>query len=580
MKANLLLIFTVFHIGFGLLGQNASIDDVNLQKYWYYRWRLTNDFVKVGEGRGHSLPIQSRQGYPGIPDVEAADATIYQGFYLGVLATEFKLLSINNRHADLEYTKTELYYAIKAFERLDYYGEAYLGFTPKIDGYFQRDDFDCDFWNPNVNPDNYEHFNQFRHIPKDFIPVYKVFTSDDCPTGKPIPDKSNPKTTPSMSQDQVIFLLMGFSLIDKCVEGEHTVRLHNGQVVLYNFREQAKRHLTNMINYCRHKYPEKPEKVSWRIHRPDGKKVHPGQNVFMFKYPMSVIGANSYTPLAENNQVFKKARGNAHWQLTRIWIPYKNVNGHMITILAAVSGKWGKNEERTIRSIQHAWRKRNWEHFYVPLLAVLHDVNIENLGLEEGIARDIAMAPAVGPYNFTRDEIAQFADSIRIPQYTVGWTRHLKYSSRVADQMNGDLDNYMRRGFYSGLDFMLLFNLYYLTTSKALPLYQNLIHRHVRAADSPISPRNERMLGAFSTLTISDIKILDSLSHIRAGDDFQVVQSGLGKSSPALLMRIEPFNPWDPENFEKNYYGWQETFPKKQHVPAKQKNAELNRSKQ
>lgn len=28
-----------------------------LQKYWYYRWRLRNDFVYIGENQGESLPF-------------------------------------------------------------------------------------------------------------------------------------------------------------------------------------------------------------------------------------------------------------------------------------------------------------------------------------------------------------------------------------------------------------------------------------------------------------------------------------------------------------------------------------------
>ena len=32
----------------------------NLQKYWYYRFRLKNDFVYVGEGQGMSIPAPPR----------------------------------------------------------------------------------------------------------------------------------------------------------------------------------------------------------------------------------------------------------------------------------------------------------------------------------------------------------------------------------------------------------------------------------------------------------------------------------------------------------------------------------------
>lgn len=565
-------ILVVFFVS-PIFGQQADQADVNLQKYWYYRMRLTNDFLKVGSGRGHSIPLQSRQGYTGIPDIEAADATIYHGFYLGVLATEFKLLAHNKRFVDLETTKTELYYAIKAFERLDNYGEEYLGLPGKIDGYFQRDDFPCDFVDPNTNGDNYTHFNQGRHLPPATVPVFKVFTSDDCPDGKPLDDKSVPKKTPSMSQDQVIWLLMGFMLVEKCVDGLHTVRLHSGEVIRYNFREQAMRHATNMINYCKFKYPDKPHKERWRLFRPDGKKVFPGQNVYMFKYPMSVIGERMHTSIAENNQTFERKPGKTQWKLTRIWIPYKNVNGQMITVLGALSGKWGKDEARTMRAIQKTWKNRNWEHFYLPLMSVLHNIDISHLDLQR-VFDDLSLAPAVGPYNLTRDEIGRYADSLGIPQYAKGWSRHLKYSSSLQNQYNGDLDNYMRRGYYSGLDFMLMFNLFYLTSNQSLPVYQNLVNRHYSLSDLPgeqhePDAKYATMAGAFSTIVIADSRVLDSLGHIRAGDDFQLNRPQMLKPSPQLLMRLEPFNPWAEEPFKRNNYGWDERFLRKVHKSPK-----------
>lgn len=568
------LFFAVFVWNIGL---TQTQDDVNLQKYWYYRWRLVNDFVKVGEGVGHSIPIQSRQGYNGIPDIEVADATIYHGFYLGVLATEYKLLKINQRHADLEWTKTELYYAIKAFERLDMYGEEYLGMPGKMDGCFQRDDIPCDFLDPKTNAENYRHFNQGHHVPEGFAPVFKVFTSDDCPEGSPLVDKSAPRTTPSMSQDQVIWLLMGFMLIEKCVDGMQQVRLHNGEIVDFDFNYQARRHATNMINYCKFKYPDKPDKARWRLFRPDGKKIFPGQNVFMFKYPMSIIGQKMYTDSAENNQKFDKTPGRTQWKLTRLWIPYRNVNGQMITVIGALSGRWGKDEMRTMNAIEKTWKKRNWGNFYLPLMAVLHDIDLNEIDIHERMLSDINLAPAVGPYNLTRDEIERFADSLGLKSYPEGWTRHLKYSSSFENQFNGTLDNYMRRGFYSGLDYLLLFNLYYLTVNRPLPAYQNLIHRNFTQRDlvEMPQPNQKRQIGAFSTLSILDLSLLDSIPYFRVGEDYFVPRPNIAKDAPKTEIDVLPFNPWEKANVETNSYGWAEFFNARNHFQVLMKTDDL-----
>jgi len=33
----------------------------NLEKYWYYRYRLINDFMLIGVGAGKSIPAQKRK---------------------------------------------------------------------------------------------------------------------------------------------------------------------------------------------------------------------------------------------------------------------------------------------------------------------------------------------------------------------------------------------------------------------------------------------------------------------------------------------------------------------------------------
>ena len=38
----------------------AQTDNANHRKYWYYKSRLNNDFVKVGLNPGESIPAQQR----------------------------------------------------------------------------------------------------------------------------------------------------------------------------------------------------------------------------------------------------------------------------------------------------------------------------------------------------------------------------------------------------------------------------------------------------------------------------------------------------------------------------------------
>jgi hypothetical protein len=72
----LILGFTLF---FGTsIDQLAQNSDINLQKYWYYRWRLRNNFLVVGDGQGCSLPAQQRY-YMNSPKLQWGDGTIQLG---------------------------------------------------------------------------------------------------------------------------------------------------------------------------------------------------------------------------------------------------------------------------------------------------------------------------------------------------------------------------------------------------------------------------------------------------------------------------------------------------------------------
>jgi hypothetical protein len=97
---------------------------VNLEKYWYYRYRLVNDFTCVGPNPGESLIAERRiKGdvitYPGkgANNLDFADdETIDLGSYMSVLATEYEQLKQNGFSTGR--TFKEIQYAQNAFDRL------------------------------------------------------------------------------------------------------------------------------------------------------------------------------------------------------------------------------------------------------------------------------------------------------------------------------------------------------------------------------------------------------------------------------------------------------------------------------
>jgi len=119
MKQLLLYLF-VF-----LIIKGVSQNDLqNHKKYWYYKSRLNNDFIKISLDSGESIPFNERvpKDQPPhlqiIPDLNAGDGGVRLGIYLSVLATEYKLLKNNGQ--DLSKIKHEIFCALDAINRIDY----------------------------------------------------------------------------------------------------------------------------------------------------------------------------------------------------------------------------------------------------------------------------------------------------------------------------------------------------------------------------------------------------------------------------------------------------------------------------
>lgn len=98
---------------------NCQTYTLNLQKYWWYRYRLVNDFMKVGPNFGESIPIEQRRvitdGVNTSAMLKSGDALQKLGNYLVLLATEYKMLSLSKLSSGR--TKEEMYYALNALNR-------------------------------------------------------------------------------------------------------------------------------------------------------------------------------------------------------------------------------------------------------------------------------------------------------------------------------------------------------------------------------------------------------------------------------------------------------------------------------
>lgn len=353
-KNNTFMIFAL--VLFSTLGLRAWAQDAALQeKYWNYRHRLRTEFTKIGKLDGHSLPAENRGinkvcgNVPG--KYQLGDATINLGEYIALLATEYKLL--REDHQDLTAIANELYYALYALQRLDYYAEEYYDKPNKEDGFFVRDDWPKDMFRTiNTNEVDKQgnliantkidyrplngglyHFQQAHReegpIPSnDYLAegviktknqinpdypdlIYTVKKGYGCEFArdgdqKPIEEKRYNE----MSQDQVYGIIMGLYAVKKFVPADagaaprptfdKYINFHNwveimaDRILTFVSKKKTVKNAMVILNEDDEYRIDSLEALTttWFIHNPsnEGKQVKRGMNMWMYAEPLARIG--------------------------------------------------------------------------------------------------------------------------------------------------------------------------------------------------------------------------------------------------------------------------------------------------
>ncbi len=247
-------------------GQTSLDAHRALEKYWYYRYRLVNDFMNLGTGPGETIPAQKRwlsnpsdfsdsaialkpEDFKPYKKLSFEEPTLLLGHYMGVLATErrqakrFGGENSNARHLGLDRSEWELNLALDAFERLDRYSESYShhvwqndpqGYpghmttfpeSTDLNGFFLRDDVP---WEDLVE-DNYAKFNRPAIDPTRRIWSTVDYCWKDRYNGEANPNRNNDPYPPNYtdkvpgsvdhfrapneeSQDQIVGLTIGMGL--------------------------------------------------------------------------------------------------------------------------------------------------------------------------------------------------------------------------------------------------------------------------------------------------------------------------------------------------------------------------------
>jgi len=120
---HIILLFVLFFLCITEIGAQTLNTTENAFKYWYYRDRLKY-FVMPGTEPGQSILFSIRN--PSFDQWDGTTKTIQtvqprmmMGFYVGLLATEYKLLNDNGQIASANATLSELNLALDALIRMD-----------------------------------------------------------------------------------------------------------------------------------------------------------------------------------------------------------------------------------------------------------------------------------------------------------------------------------------------------------------------------------------------------------------------------------------------------------------------------
>ncbi|MDR1878723.1 MAG: hypothetical protein LBQ64_04080 [Bacteroidales bacterium] len=443
----------------------AQTEQANAEKYWYYRQRFNRYFIYVGDKTGESMVVASRN-YDFLPSLDFGQHGVHFGYYLGMLATEYRLLVRGNQLQKADSTLQELRFAMLAYtEQMDRC-EHYWNKEDCLDGFFIRENVPVDFIDTSL-VDGKKHFDALNKN----LTSANTWNNDSghfCGLAHGDPAwidhlrEVNVDKSP-MSQDEAYGVMMGMALVAKCVPA-----LEDEAKAIF---ELICLHITGR-NVCRH-----CEGRPYLIRKPDCSPIAEsrggvtvffgygiaaaasqvtGKSVDYFSHSFDLktlpdrlknyfqTGKLTYTP-GKNNRYFL-------WKICSGGIPGdQEWNRAMAVSLAAMGDSWGKHTDKGLMRNSYRLRGRkthDWRSFYLSLWRFLND-KAPDLSEKTLILSELDAAPSRGTYNMTTElHPDHFAHG--------GWAYIYRYRATFDEQ-------YARKstiGIFNGLDYMLMYNLY------------------------------------------------------------------------------------------------------------------------
>jgi len=370
------------------------------------------------------------QGFDVTADFGQESATF--GKYIGVLATEYYLLSHYGRIQEAAITDQELQKALLAQRRRDLW-EDHLGppYHHIEDGLFCRQDFPPDeaaFYNSFILEEHKE-VNTYAGVLLSSDPILENI--GEIRKVKQIGNVQDPNYTlyEQMSQDEAIFTLEGLALAYHFGSSE-------ASAIARNLAEK-------ILTRCYGHWVENLNMFDWIIYGYNNITPVPDGN-FCVGFSYGYASVSEYFNLPP---MIPQPLAWEYWNLGCYNGWSGSTDAHMVASLAAIGNFWGNS--LTQQAIyNNSDGDNNWREYYLWLHGALHDYYnpFGNFDVEN-VEDRLDEAPCVGPWKENNSNHA-----------SNGWASNDRWYHTQTEQMDGNFVT----GVFSGHDYMILLNLYYI----------------------------------------------------------------------------------------------------------------------
>jgi len=476
-------------------------------KYWYLRDRLRHFIIKSDDplnDYGSYLVVTSRNrnykdNYDFTKRADYGQEMRLFGKYLGMLATEFYLLERNNQYSDADKANNELLMALNAIDRLDLCETNLSPPTQSTspDGFFIRHD---------VPQDDESSSNAFI-----------VESEINLDMGILLPE--DPLLSAHNSIREVTFV-EGMTPINEYMSLDEAVFLLEGLSLAYKFgsddvKSTARSHASNILNRLYGWY-NGVQFATWVIYDPYGNIVPDAVggdcrlvSFGLAKLATDFFGLTGFVPV-----------GGAE----AIWAGLHNgttgYNARIVATIAAIGKGWGPDTwpfRPTSYGIYNNTDQDGWDYYYLWLYKALWDQDWSIYNVDR-IEDRLDEAPCVGPYFESLENNGGN-----------GWCTPDRWSFYQSEKFPTAIGDNADVGIYSGLDYMILHNLYYINYDGDLSDFINYIS-YQQSTSWPIGGETGTVgsiVSPFSVLRFRSVESCDKLFSYQSNAADIAYQAGV-----------------------------------------------------